>query len=115
MKIDEVGIQTRDVVSLANFYRWLLRAPGACDDPVHQVVLAEGTGLTIGREEGALPPGGRVCLAFTVDDVDAEYRRLLSAGVTVLEPPTDRPWGARNLHFLDPDGNHLYFRSIPGA
>lgn len=115
MKIDEVGIQTQDVVALAGFYRWLLGAPWASDDPAHQVVLAEGTSLTIARQEGALPPGGRVCLAFTVADVDAQYQRLLRAGVTVLEPPTDRPWGARNLHFLDPDGNHLYFRSIPGA
>jgi lactoylglutathione lyase len=27
------------------------------------------------------------------------------AGVPVLAPPTDRPWGERTLHIADPDGN----------
>lgn len=29
------------------------------------------------------------------------------------EPPTQRPWGARNMSFLDPDGNLITFRSFP--
>jgi lactoylglutathione lyase len=60
----------------------------------------------IGREapEGVAPwPQGEV--AFFVDDVDAEHRRLREAGATVLAPPTDRPWGERTLHVADPDGN----------
>jgi lactoylglutathione lyase len=44
-------------------------------------------------------------LAFFVDDVDAECERLAEAGVRVLAPPTDRPWGERTLHPADPDGN----------
>jgi lactoylglutathione lyase len=40
-----------------------------------------------------------------VDDVDAEHARLQRAGVPVLAPPTDRPWGERTLHVVDPDGN----------
>ena len=44
-------------------------------------------------------------VAFFVEDVDAEHARLQDAGVPVLAPPTDRPWGERTLHVADPDGN----------
>src|SRR5204863_161005 len=59
---------------------------------------------------GAEPPAGAVPwphgeVAFFVDDVDAEHGRLVAAGVRVLAPPTDRPWGERTLHIADPDGN----------
>jgi lactoylglutathione lyase len=47
-------------------------------------------------------PQGEV--AFFVDDVDREHARLQDAGVSVLAPPTDRPWGERTLHIADPDG-----------
>lgn len=60
----------------------------------------------IGREapRGEVPwPQGEV--AFFVEDVDAEHERLAAAGVRVLAPPTDRPWGERTLHLADPDGN----------
>src|SRR5439155_16212501 len=36
-------------------------------------------------------PQGEV--AFFVDDVDVEHARPQDAGVPVLAPPTDRPWG----------------------
>ena len=44
-------------------------------------------------------------VAFFVDDVNREHARLQDAGVPVLAPPTDRPWGERTLHVADPDGN----------
>ena len=44
-------------------------------------------------------------IAFFVEDVDAEHERLAAAGVRLLAPPTDRPWGERTLHLADPDGN----------
>jgi lactoylglutathione lyase len=44
-------------------------------------------------------------VSFFVEDPDAEHERLAAAGVTVLAPPTDRPWGERTLHVADPDGN----------
>lgn len=60
----------------------------------------------IGRQapQARVPwPQGEV--AFFCRDVDAEHNRLAAAGVEVLAPPTDRPWGERTLHVADPDGN----------
>src|SRR5215208_3986787 len=60
----------------------------------------------IGREAppGPVPwPQGEI--AFLVEDPDAEHERLRRSGVTILAPPTDRPWGERTVHLSDPDGN----------
>ena len=60
----------------------------------------------IGREAPAgPPPWPQGEIAFFVEDPDAEHERLRRAGVTILAPPTDRPWGERTLHLADPDGN----------
>ncbi len=114
MKIGEVCLLTGDTVRLADFYRRLLRTGGANDDPVHQVILGEETALTV-YNDGSLrkQTGQSICLAFTVTDVDAEYERLRGMGVTVVERPATRPWGARNMSLLDPDGNLVYLRSFP--
>ncbi len=56
----------------------------------------------IGRDARAGGPGGEI--AFLVEDVDGEAARLRAAGVEILRGPTDRLWGHRTLHLLDPDG-----------
>ncbi len=114
MTIGEVCLLTNDVVALSRFYRAILQIDNENDDPVHQVILSEGTTLTIYNDGTGSPnQNSNIALAFTVADVDAEYERLLSIPIAILEPPTTRPWGARNMHFIDPDGNHIYFRSFP--
>ena len=50
---------------------------------------------------------GRVILY--VDDVDATYRQLISAGEKASAPPQDAPWGERFFHINDPDGHELSF------
>ena len=52
-------------------------------------------------------------LAFTVDDIDREYEKVLALGAEIIEPPTKRPWGAVNMSFYDPDNNMVFFRSFP--
>lgn len=113
MKLGEVCLQTSDVVRLSNFYKELLGVENGSDDPVHQFILAGETTLTI-YNDGAVRTqnSGHISLAFTAEDVDKEYEHLLRMGVTILEPPTTRPWGARNMSFYDPDGNTVSIRSI---
>jgi lactoylglutathione lyase len=48
----------------------------------------------------------KMCLVFTVDDVDAKCRQLKQQGIRILTEPVDKPdWGIRVAHFRDPDGN----------
>lgn len=46
-----------------------------------------------------------------ISDADAYYRELMSRGVAVRHPPTNYPWGARELQVQDPDGHVLRFGS----
>ncbi len=113
MKIGEVCLLTSDVPRLAAFYRELLGIAGTGDDPVHQTLLAEETMLTV-YNDGS-PRGrqdGNICLAFTVEDMDKAYEKVVRLGAEILEPPAARPWGAVNMSFYDPDGNVIYFRSF---
>ncbi|WP_040951621.1 VOC family protein [Gorillibacterium massiliense] len=114
MKLGEVGLLTQDVVRLANFYKALLGVDNDSNDTVHQTIIAEETMLTVyndGTEKNNA--NQNICIAFTVDDVDAEYQKLLALGAEIITEPITRPWGARNMSFYDPDKNTVYLRSFP--
>lgn len=114
MILAEVCFETNDVIKLADFYRRLLHIEEENKDEVHQLITGGQVAITV-YNDGTVKSNQNknITLAFTVEDVDSEYVRLLSMGITIIEPPTTRPWGARNMHFNDPDGNHIYFRSFP--
>jgi len=42
-----------------------------------------------------------------VDSVDAWHTELRRRGVAIELAPTDQPWGLREMHLIDPDGNRL--------
>jgi len=44
-------------------------------------------------------------------DVDKLYDELKQRGAIIKEPPQDRPWGVREMHVADPDGNVLRLAS----
>lgn len=111
MKLGEVCLLTGDVVRLANFYKKLLGVENGSSDRVHQTVIAEETMLTIYNDGIKRPKtSNHIQLAFTVEDVDRAYKRLSAMGAEIVEPPTRRPWGAKNMSFLDPDGNLIFLR-----
>jgi len=119
MIIGEVCLLTANAARLGRFYRQLLELPPVAPEEEacpHQTLLAQETMLTVLEDEAAgHATGQRVALAFTVPDVDAAHARLLAMHAEVLEPPTTRPWGARNLCLRDPDGNRVYLRCFPVA
>ena len=47
----------------------------------------------------------------SVSDADALYDEIRARGATVRHPPTNFPWGSRELHVFDPDGHVLRFGS----
>lgn len=113
MKIGEVGLLTGDVVRLADFYKKLLGIDNGSKDTVHQTLIGEETMLTVyndGSEKNNM--NQNMCLAFTVDDMEKAYDKVVSLGAKIIEPPTVRPWGAINMSFYDPDGNTIYLRSF---
>lgn len=45
----------------------------------------------------------------TIDEVDAAHERLAGAGMPIVMPLEDHPWGDRGFCTLDPYGVGLYF------
>jgi catechol 2,3-dioxygenase-like lactoylglutathione lyase family enzyme len=74
------------------------------------VLLGGDGGATIGFHVGTpLATPERVQFHVEVDDVDAVADRLTAAGITLDEPPTDRPWGVRSTSCTDPAGHSVEF------
>ena len=105
-----------DLERSIRFYRDVIGLPFKFSNESYAEFATEGAKFALyhrghlrdllGRDvpSGEVPwPQGEV--AFFVDDPDTEHERLQGAGVDVLAPPTDRPWGERTLHVSDPDGN----------
>ena len=44
-------------------------------------------------------------MSIWVDDVDSIHRHCLQQGIEVTWPPTDMPWGVREMHVRHPDGH----------
>jgi uncharacterized glyoxalase superfamily protein PhnB len=57
--------------------------------------------------QGGRGEGSGVWLSIWVDDVDALHRLCLDQGIDVTMPPTDEPWGVREMHIRHPDG-HIF-------
>ena len=54
-------------------------------------------------------------MSIWVDDVDAVHAHCLAVGIAVAMPPTDEPWGAREMHLETPDGHVLRISTAPAA
>ena len=127
-KFTDVCFITNDVLRLRAFYEAVfdVKAEG---DEIHSGISIDGLTLVFDHVDitddnptfryvsaGAMSrkrDGNNVIVGFNVDDVDAEYKRLLPLGAQMLNEPTTHPWGARSFQFKDPDGNILNFRTIP--
>jgi catechol 2,3-dioxygenase-like lactoylglutathione lyase family enzyme len=66
--------------------------------------------------DGAEAGDKGVWMSIWVEDVDAIYRVCLEQGLDVTWPPTDEPWGVREMHVRHPDG-HVFriSKGIGGA
>ena len=70
--------------------------------------------MTFGPDGDAADKG--VWMSIWVEDVDAVHRECLAQGLEVTWPPTDMPWGVREMHVRHPDGHVLRIsRGIGGT
>ena len=77
MTIGEVCLLTNDAPKLAAFYKQLLGVENGSNDETHQFIISEGTALTVYNDGTVKNNQNRnICLAFTVDDIDGEYKRF---------------------------------------
>lgn len=60
---------------------------------------------TFGNEANGETADKGVWMSVWVDDVDAVHAHCLAQGIEVMFPPTDMPWGVREMHVRHPDGH----------
>ena len=117
MKLAFARLVTRDVLTLAEFYRQVLRVgPVGSEDYVQLNMNGNGLALSSKRSidvfnAGAAEPGANrsLVLDFQVEDVDAERQRLKTIVEDFVLEPTNQPWGTRSMLFRDHDGNLINF------
>jgi catechol 2,3-dioxygenase-like lactoylglutathione lyase family enzyme len=54
-----------------------------------------------------------VGLWLQVRDVNVVGHELQAAGVDIIEVPTDKPWGLREMQVRDPDGLRIVIVEVP--
>ena len=62
--------------------------------------------IHLSRTEGAIQPCGETRL-HVGHDIDGLHAHVLASGGTVLLPPTDQPWGLREIVVRSPAGHRL--------
>ena len=127
MKLDGLGIFVHDMPTMIRFYRDVLgfeiQEP---EDTINVYLIKDGTlFMFYPRKEFeklanrsfnvATGVNGHYEIALSVDtydDVDKEYERLISLGVTPIYAPTTQPWGQRTCYIADPEGNLIEIGSF---
>jgi lactoylglutathione lyase len=112
-RVDYVILYVGDLDRAISFYRDVIGLPFKFSEAGYAEFATEGAKFALYDRAGLQTLIGRegtdgettMEVAFLVDDVDGEARRLRAAGVDVLSGPVDRPWGQRTFHLLDPDGH----------
>lgn len=112
-------LAVHDLDRSAAWYRKVLGCETHDADPGNWTFCRSGTvRFMLGRCPDATPAtdlGDHSYLAYLrVDDVDAFHKRACDAGAEVLKPPTDEPWGMREMALRSPDG-HRFMLASPSA
>ena len=56
---------------------------------------------------------GKMTIGFNLDEIDSWVSKLKDLNVDFVAGPKTYPWGAKAVHFRDPDGNIICFRYWP--
>lgn len=114
MKTNELStcFVTKNVDACRDFYERHLSAKAIfdCGWYVNLRIAGDGPSVQFMQPQEGMPEfGGKgIMLNFKVDDVDAEYARLVGAELQAAMPLEDHPWGDRGFSVIDPIGNSGY-------
>jgi uncharacterized glyoxalase superfamily protein PhnB len=111
MKIESVSpiLSVTDLAGSIDFYRHVLGfdLAWAWGEPADiAAVCRDSVEITLTQRSEAKPMGASQ-LYLVVSDIDTYYASLLDAGVTMVIPLGDRPYGMRDFRIADPSGNEL--------
>lgn len=118
MKLDAIGIVSRDLKQSVGFYRLLgLNFPEPKEDHV-EAHTASGVRIMLDSEQlmkklkpnWVKPLGQGIALAFLCEspaDVDETFKKIITAGYKSGCDPWDAFWGQRYASVIDPDGNSV--------
>ncbi len=81
--------------------------------PNRGVVFFLGGGFLELSGSSRTATGESVGLWLQVREVDAVGHELEEAGVDIIELPTDKPWGLREMQIRDPDGLRIVIVEVP--
>ena len=119
MNFVSIRIITADIKRLARFYEQItgmsvtMYTEEFGELKTAACTLAMGSTRTLqlfGGDVARPAENHTVIIEFRVNDVDAEYRKLVELiGLSLVQEPTTMPWGNRSLLFRDPDGNLVNF------
>ncbi|MBS0660139.1 MAG: VOC family protein [Verrucomicrobia bacterium] len=108
LNVPDVAVSSRFLVEHFGFRQNHADAEGNYASLSHPETALSVVFVRCGCE--VLPPGFRdervagTILAFTVDDLESEERRLRAAGVRFVLPIREEPWGERLFLVADPNG-----------
>lgn len=94
---------------------------GSVCSGVCEIFLCEGAQGGRGKSTFAATTGDKgeesadkgMWMSIWVEDVDTIHAHCVANGIEVTYPPTDEPWGVREMHVRHPDGH--VFRISHGA
>ena len=107
-RVDKIFVYVADVERAKKFYEDVLglkKAKAFEGDIAYQVANAQIL-LIPDRERGCPRAGCDACL--WTDDMEADYTRLVIAGVHFFKPPTKERWGGWLAGLHDSEGNRIF-------
>jgi len=88
------------------------------DDDGHGAIVSAADGeieVFASGGPGRAPRVAGAAIAWEVAGIDADFERLEAAGVTMLEDPTDRPFGHRSAVIKNPDGLRITLFTVTSS